>query len=491
MLVTFSEGNKNVRNFAARLFLSASVLLVLGSGIAAAGTKTIPSPKPTLAPVSGIKTSGTLREFYFTRTNFNGIGATKAPPPNAASFQIGGKFHAEYNLPHSPWTLGATYYGAALNAQDTVNLSGTNPAIDNTLPGYRLSLLGESYVQYKNAWINGQIGKEQINTPWANPSDSRIVPALFQGVTVSGKVSPALTVGAMYMARFRARVTSAFNSNTLLTSCNTTKGVPGDPCNAQQTTRGFLLLSANAKLGPQLTANLYQYQVYDLVGITHLDAQYAVAPKTFLKPTLAAQYVAENNLGNALIGTINNRTIGLQVGGALAKTVSVALSYNTSPVVTYQTTKALCGSVPGGIFGGVVGAPVAGSATLFNCYGGGIASPYTDSYATDPLYTTSISQGLADTHKAGQGSKIALTFNPNAHVKLVLSEARYNYSNDFVGDFRSEGNADLTVLLGGVDPKKTYKGFSFRQRFALRTAQFPTIAPGRFWYNRTQFEYTF
>ena len=43
-------------------------------------------------------------------------------------------------------------------------------------------------------------------------------------------------------------------------------------------------------------------------------------------------------------------------------------------------------------------------------YYGGWASPYTDNYATDPFFTTSISQGMADRRAPGTSWKVALTF---------------------------------------------------------------------------------
>jgi len=42
---------------------------------------------------------------------------------------------------------------------------------------------------------------------------------------------------------------------------------------------------------------------------------------------------------------------------------------------------------------------------------GDIASPYSEAYATDPLFTTSISQGMADRHSPGAAYKAALTFS--------------------------------------------------------------------------------
>ena len=492
-----------VRNLLARLVLSASALVFGSMAIAQAETPATPAPKATPAPATNpLKTSGTIRAFYFTRTNRNSnvLGAPQGVP-NAAAFSLGGKYHAEYQFAKTPWTVGATYYGATPLGTTGTN-PGFNPTVDNTLPGYELSTLGEMYLQYKNKYVEGKTGKMQINTPWAGPSDSRIVPSLFQGTYFQGNFTPTVTAGVMYMARFKSRVTSAFNSNTLLTSCNTINptgkvpylgknvGVPGDPCNAQQTTKGFLAFYGTKKFANSgLVANVYNYQIYDIENLLHIDAKYNYAPKSPANPYMAVQYIAENDIGRALLGTIHNHTYGFQVGASLSKNIDGALSYNNMPQTVNITNN--CTSSVGGVFGGVKGQAVAGSPGFNYCYGGSVASPYSDSYATDPLFTTTISQGLADVHKPGSGIKGALTLQTNNHRwKAIIAQAFYSYGLPVAGgtDNRSETNVDVQYFFNAVDPKKPYHGLSIRHRYADRIQ---TGNPFDFKYNRTQLEFTF
>ena len=45
---------------------------------------------------------------------------------------------------------------------------------------------------------------------------------------------------------------------------------------------------------------------------------------------------------------------------------------------------------------------------------GGWASPYTDNYDSDPLFTTSVTQGMADRRAAGSSEKVGLQYTtPN------------------------------------------------------------------------------
>jgi len=475
----------------ARSFMSALFLLCCAGGIASAQGPAVPTPKPTASPSGGFKFSGNVRVYDFTRTNRVGI--------NAKAINAEGKLHGEYTFPNSPWTIGVTYFGA-----EPFGANGTNPGfnnkVDNTLPGYTLSLLGEYYLQFKTKYLSAVTGKEIINTPWANPSDSRLVPVIFQGTGLSVNLSPQTTLGAMYMARFRHRTTSDFESNTLLTSCDDTGlGVPGDPCNPQFTTQGFLLLYGTQKFSPQLIANVYNYQVYDIVNMWHIDTKYNYASHSPFNPYLGLQYIIESNTGTSDIGIVHNHTFGAQFGASAGKNIDLALSFNTSPVTTYTTASAsLCGGGSGkfavklgGVFGGGVGLKVPGApkGSVF-CYGGGLASPYTDSYATDPLYTTSISQGLADTHKPAYANKIAGTFQTNDHQwRAIVSQGWYNYSLPSApADRRREFNADVTYFFNRVDPKLPYHGLAFRYRYADRVQ---LSAPFDFKYNRAQLEYTF
>ncbi|MBC5815747.1 MAG: hypothetical protein GIW97_04315, partial [Candidatus Eremiobacteraeota bacterium] len=174
--------------------------------------------------------------------------------------------------------------------------------------------------------------------------------------------------------------------------------------------------------------------------------------------------------------------------------------FNQSTQTAYATTN--CTSTPGGVFGGVAAtkAVIPGAPVL--CYGGGIASPYSDSYATDPLYTTSISQGMADVRKPGTGLKAAFTVQTNnKRLKGVFSGAQYYYglpttiSIANAVDLRKELNIDIQYFFSPIVSGKPYHAFSIRHRYADRSTFFglgatATSTPD-FKYNRTQLEWTF
>jgi len=475
-------------------------------------------------PAAWVTYSGDLRAFYFGRTNGNTcLTCTPKGSPNATAFNFGGQLHGQVNIPYSPWVVGATYFGAypfGANWSGPLHNIGYNPLVDNTLPGYPVSLFGEAYIQYKTPGTFGQMGRQvltQQQSPWANPSDSRINPVAFQGTQLNGNINPSLNVGVMYMPRFRARTTSAFNANTLLTSCNTafptgkgsvnglsgTFAVPGDPCNKPLHSQGFLQFSMQASF-PHIgfAAQAYQYEVYDLTTMTYVNSVWNFNKRARATPYVAGQYLAESSTGNHLVGLIHNSTYGGQFGATIAKNLNLVVGYNASPALSSVVAAKNCGTVSSpkgastsGVFGGVSDTSTPGLPLgLVRCWRGGIASPYTDSYATDPLYTTQISQGLADVHKPGTGSKIALTWQSNdKRLRILASNAWWNYSlpgnvsGTGNGDSRAEFNFDVQYFFNQVR-SGPYKGFWIRQRYADRTQ---TFTPFDFKYSRTQLEYTF
>jgi hypothetical protein len=146
-----------------------------------------------------------------------------------------------------------------------------------------------------------------------------------------------------------------------------------------------------------------------------------------------------------------------------------------------------------------------------NIYYGGWASPYTDAYATDPIFTTSMSQGMADRRAPGTSWKIGATYlSNNKRLTFVASDAWYNYGNALVGQNTNEWTLDGTYRFSPVIANRAYNGLMLRYRYAQRSqgntfcgaagSACPAgAAPGStylggsplFKYNRAQLEYDF
>jgi hypothetical protein len=505
------------RNLIRAFFVGTAFMLCMGQRAQAQ-----PTPAPTATPPP-VTYSGYLRSFYFTRQNASGY--TKPFTAfNQAAFNTAVSIHAAYAFAPN-WSIGGTYlYADPLNNcadpkshVDTLSpcyrsrtfdnaTGGTNP--DDTLPDFRLSTLYEAYVQYKDPTLYLKLGDQVINTPWANASDSRLKPVAFQGGDVSYNFSSKWTGELMYMARFEDRASSDFTNTTLLTettlpSANYGGAEPdviATPFTAI-TNSGF----GYARLGyasGAFVANLHYYMFADIANAFWGDAKYTW--KSYAKPFIALQGGSETNTGSAIIGKINSQILGIQGGISPWNNVDLTIGYDYIPqksdTITLPTGTT-CGSnnqikgllpyfLPGG-----------GTTNCFNnpngttnVYYGGWASPYTDSYATDILFNTMISQGMVDRRSPGQGVKISGTFYTfEKRVRLIVAHAWWDYGNGTSGvSPTQETDIDGTYYFNKVG-KGAYHGFSLRHRYAERVQAFTSAFGGAplFKYNRTQLEYDF
>jgi hypothetical protein len=232
------------------------------------------------------------------------------------------------------------------------------------------------------------------------------------------------------------------------------------------------------------------YEFYNIVNLAYTEGKFGLAPTSTYNPYLAVQYVAENSLGQNQIGRVDNHTIGAQLGATLAKGLLFTVSTDIAPwhyaiVDATSASKAEKGYFIGG--GGTGDAVAAGPGQYRVAYGG-IASPYTDSLGTDPLYTTMITQGMADRRSAGNSYKTGIVYtNPDHQFRLIVAEALFQYSNAISRNLTSEFNADGTYYFNKVRPGP-YHGFFVRVRVAPRTI--PTL-PYNFTYQRYITEYDF
>lgn len=495
-----------------------------------------PTPKPTPNP---FVFNGYVRAYYFTRQNASDNPGERYSPSkysynaiNQASFEAALSLHAAYNF-LGGFGLGASYLLAdPLGTCDvlTDDLKGmpcisqkpphTNP--DNTLPGYQLSTLYEAYAQYVGSGLFVRAGNQVINTPWANASDSRVKPVAFQGADLSYTFGP-FTVEGMDMTRFESRVSSWFTQTTLLTSYPPTgnSGLPGNntpPANVKFASNdpfGYIPTDGFAfgRLGYNahgLTADVDYYAVQNIADMLWIDGKYT-AP-AFVHPFLAIQVGDENNAGTSVIGKIDSQMFGVQGGFNVLPQMQLVVGYDELPwhddtialpggVTCNATTHQL--SIPTPANGYRVfpyflpsNAPqcIPGAAGTAQILYGGWASPYTDSYATDPMFTTEMTQGVADRHVAGNSLKEALVFT-SADRRFVgtISHAQYNAGNIGGNEQSSETNLDAMYYLNRVVPGHHYTGLLLRYRYGERYFYETALYGGLpiFKYNRAQLEYDF
>jgi hypothetical protein len=527
----------------ARAGLAAAVMVLAATAFTLAETTATPAPKkvaqasasPTPSP-NPLTYRGYVRAYDFTRQNaYSAFG--KAGPGSKANQQSENNaisLHGDYAVESSGFDVGASYlYANPLNncANPDTHAStagppcgtksvppGLNP--DDTLPGFSLSTLYEAYLQYKANGLYFKGGDQVINTPWAPSSDSRLKPVAFQGADASYTFS-GLTIEAADYWEWECRTCSDFDHGTLLTTINpggyTYSGASGyptnyyDPSETTYTTNGFeygRIGYAGPKSMP-LAADVYYYGFQNIANAFWADAKFPFAVGT-LKPFIAAQGGSETNAGTDLLGKISSTILGLQVGFNPLSDVTLTGGFDTIPIKTetivlptgFKCAKTGTISSPKGYKGDLpIFLPTSGTgncspagAGLTNIYYGGWASPYTDSYATDPLFTTGGTQGMIDRRSPGTSFKVAATFtSDDKQLVAIVAQEWYDYNNGAYAQGTTETDFDTQYFFSHIPASGPYKGFSLRVRlFSRSESNFPGgSAPGLFKYDRFQGEYDF
>lgn len=492
----------------------------------------IPTASPTPAPAPSEKPNpflirGYFRAYDFYRQNASGFPST-ATQLNQQSANFAGSLTLGYRILNSGFSVAGSYlYANPLNGCADPRttkfncLTLTGPAAiafpehlnpDTTLPQYSLSTFYETYIQYDKNGLYGKFGNQVINTPWALAADTRLKPFAFQGADISYQFTPNLTFEVMDMDKFQPRTTSDWLQSTLLTGALTelpyTKNPPANTGGFQYGRVGWA--------SPNLTTNLHYYHFDDLAWLGWLDGRYTLAhvPR---KPYIAIQVGQEKNVGSSIVGRLNSQVYGAQVGVNVVKNVlftagadvipfhtqTLSPGFTCSPT-TAQVTPAQ--TFPNPTAGYYVGTNVPQCIPGTNqVIDSGIASPYTFTTAADPLFTTSLTQGMIE-RGPGSSEKLALTYtSTDKRLILYFSKAWYDYGFNGFPDQTTETDGDALYRLNPVR-KGPYRGLILRYRYGVRTDDHasalnvsPVVAAHSvffgslpyFVYNRAQLEYDF
>ena len=479
--------------------------------------QTMPAASPTPNPLA---ISGFLRAYWFTRQNASNNPGTqfdfstnKCPSGgtcvNQASFEAGADIHADYTFPNSPWTIGGSYfYGQPFSGPCSVAPAhrkgepcvsqippNTNP--DDTLPAFMLSTFPEAYLAYNQSGLRAKLGDQLLNTPWAGSYDAtRLKPAAYTGADFGYGLKGGWTFELADMWQFQNRTSNTFNSETLLTSYPAGGGglasniyAPVQGGNGITTSGFFYGKVGYAPPTANYSVNGYLYQVYNIVNMYWGDGRYNFAPQSKLQPYLALQGGWESNAGSSVIGKIQSSDIGFQLGANIIPTVLLTVGFDDVPWrydEVYLPGAVTCSSSTYQISAGTKVVPATNFAYflplntaqcltnkatgLTQIAYGGWASPYSDNYATDPFFTTQISQGMADRRAPGSSWKAAATYNsPNKKWTFIASDAWYNYGNAIAPQTTNEWNLDGIYHFSTPPAKGHYKGLLLRYRYAQRT----------------------
>lgn len=512
-----------MRSLVARAAALAVALTIAIPALASAQTPATPKPDATVAQAEPVATptpnpftwTGTFRSYYFTRQNASNNPGTQfnfspgakynSNGVNQASLDTSIDLHADYHFAGGGWYVGGSYFYASpfsgpctpasthAKGQPCVSQSPPNTNPDDTLPAFALSTFPEAYLAYKGHGVNAKIGDQLFSSPWAGPYDgTRLKPVAYQGADVAYTLGDAWNFEVADMLQFENRTSNTFTSNTLLTSFPAGGGGLGAniyfPGGGGITSDGFFYGKVGyAPKGSPYAVDGYVYSVSDLLNLWWFDGKYTFA-KSKINPYIALQGGFEGNSGASYVGKVSSSDIGVQIGANVTPNVLLTAGFDSIPwktdnVVlpqgvacsnsTYQISAkgaTLGYFLPGnGGSSGQAGVCFTQPNGSTDIYYGGWASPYTDNYATDPLFTTTITQGMADRRAPGTSWKVAATFtSTNKRWVVIAADAWYNYGNALVPENTNEWNLDGQYHFSPVTAGR-YRGLLLRYRYAQRS----------------------
>ncbi len=401
---------------------------------------------------------GQVRAYYFSR-DFGKNGN------NVSAFSLGGFLNAH--------TASLAGFSADVGFYTANSLGANRVDVDSTLMGKDTSInaLGQAYLQYEIPKVLLiRAGNQIVNTPWANSSDSRVIPATFQGVFA--QVSPycGWNIYGMRMFRWKSRTSGDYYRDNLYYPAtfdgDPMYGGPGGLAINSPASNGILAFGTSYKRYG-INAQAWYYDMYQFTNIFYGDAQYTLKTGMGVDPFLGAQINREWD-SQSLLNTDLTKPIN---------------GFNGNGV----------NSTAWGVIGGIdydLKNPILGKGQLAASYneilyhpgalgGGSIISPYTAGYATDPLYTTSMIRGLVEMGP-GHGWKIKWTQNfLNKQFLFMAAYSQYQLEN---AGQANDIYGDLTYF-----PQGFVKGLSIRDRVEVAHGG----EPGYFIYNRVMLTYDF
>ncbi len=476
--------------------IAALLALIATPGIAHA--QTAAPAKSAKKPARRLHVDGYVRQYYFTKQQASSTTAAgvKSLPQNQAATNTGILVRATYDLT-SHFSATAGYYGVdAFNANGPCShapnyaIGGAcTPAmqakIDNTLPGFGLSTLGEAYLRYHTAKVNIAVGNQKINTPWAQPIDGRMKPNFFQGLSSNFDFAPNLSLTVDRIVRFESRTSSSFLPTTFVTK--PTQFVSGAL---------YTALKYSGKHRP-VTGMVGLYNFYNIANLVDAEGRTALGSKSRFAPYLQAQYIRERNAGLSYAGLVDNSTLGFAIGATAAKNVTFSYAIDDAPWRSMTVTAA---SLAAATASSHVFLPTGGSPAIkangngtYTLYYGGIASPYTGAYAGDGLFTSIPTASMAQRQSAGASSKATINYHSNnRRLQTQLAFAQFNFTNG-AGVEKSHASLLQATYYFGKPKGKSFDGFSIEDRYIERTqtnvAQFGGVP--LLIYNRLQLQYSF
>ena len=311
------------------------------------------------------------------------------------------------------FNLGLGFYAA----QD-LGTNSSDAAKVNKRLGSELEVLGEAYVNYTAGDTSVTVGRQKLNTPFANSGDAFIIPFSFEGTSIVYKGISNVILEVDYINSIKNRNSSTFTDVGAWTA---------NRFSAESSDSDSTIILGGTYTKDALKVQAWYYDFDNMFNSTYLQANYALSAVGSTKPFVAVQYGTQGESGDEILGEIKSSLLGIRAGIWFAQS-KLTLAYNT---VSEES-----GAFKSGAF----------------------LAPY--SYSTSPLFTNNMLQTFEN---VDSGDAVKVTFNHSfAKVKLKASYAEFDFDTS---TDREAIDFDLTYDMSGYS-----KGLTLRYRIEVVTS---------------------
>jgi len=316
------------------------------------------------------------------------------------------------------FNLGLGFYAA----QD-LGTNSSDAAKVNKRLGSELEVLGEAYVNYTAGDTSVTVGRQKLNTPFANSGDAFIIPFSFEGTSIVYKGISNVILEVDYINSIKNRNSSTFTDVGAWTA---------NRFSAESSDSDSTIILGGTYTKDALKVGAWYYDFDNMFNSTYLQANYALSAVGSTKPFVAVQYGTQGESGDEILGEIKSSLLGIRAGIWFAQS-KLTLAYNT---VSEES-----GAFKSGAF----------------------LAPY--SYSTSPLFTNNMLQTFEN---VDSGDAVKVTFNHSfAKVKLKASYAEFDFDTS---TDREAIDFDLTYDMSGYS-----KGLTLRYRIEVVTSDVKSV----------------
>lgn len=316
---------------------------------------------------------------------------------NTSAFAAGINLHAA-TAPIKGFSIAGSFY-----VSDDLDTRNDDPDRGNPNLPTDVQILGQAYLQYESTVDLLRIGRQAVNTPFANPSDAFMIPITYEAVSYTRKSGNGLTLNALYLDRIKGRPDDRFVDISEF-SANRFQ-------NADAPERGVWAAGANYQVNTTVLQG-WGYLIPEQFYLSYVQIDHGFGDQEKPGPRIAFQLIQERDHGNSILGKINTNLVGVR-GSVKAGPATLYAAWNHAR----------------------------SDDDAFNR--GGLLAPF--SYSTSPVFTNSMVQTL-ENGAPGNAYKIGLESSLGNQVSVALSYASYRRQGAVD---THETDADVTYRFSG------------------------------------------